>query len=147
MRLMMCRAVSIDYSPYLLRVGPARDAQRLGEGQEDAARARGEGGDGGRQDGLGEHQGVGQAQRGFAEQRDDVVRDAVTQSGLDEAASEEEGEGDEPRDLAGEGAEGAGEGQNAQAHADAEADERGGAQGERLLDARGGRLTASAGNK
>ena len=70
------------------RVRAAGEAERLGEREEDAACARGDRRDGRREQRLGKHERVRQAQRGLPEQADDAVRDAAAQTGLDEAARE-----------------------------------------------------------
>lgn len=88
--------VAHDLLGAVLRVGAAREAEGLGEGEEDAARARGDAGDRGREKALGGDEGVGEAERGLAEGAHDVVRDAVAEARLDEAAREPEGDGDEP---------------------------------------------------
>ena len=49
-----------------------------------------------RQQRLAEHQAVGEAQRALAKRRHNQVRDAVAQTSLDEAAGQEEGDGDQP---------------------------------------------------
>lgn len=116
----------------LLGFRAARDAESLGEGQEDAASTRREGGNGGREQSLRKDQRVGQAKRGLAEEGNDVVGDAVAETSLDETARQEEGERDEPGNLRREGAESGGEGQQAGHHGDAETDHRGGTKGKRL---------------
>mmetsp|Transcript_36950 Transcript_36950/g.93304 ORF Transcript_36950/g.93304 Transcript_36950/m.93304 type:complete len:585 (+) Transcript_36950:55-1809(+) len=104
----------------VLRAGAARDAQRLGQREEDAAGARGHGGDRGRQQRLRKDEGVGETQRGLAEQRHDGVRHTAAQARLDEGARKPEGDGDQPGNLAGEGAEGGSEGHRLGEHRGAE---------------------------
>mmetsp|Transcript_13441 Transcript_13441/g.21946 ORF Transcript_13441/g.21946 Transcript_13441/m.21946 type:complete len:321 (-) Transcript_13441:599-1561(-) len=100
----------------LLRVRAARHAERLCEGEEDATGARGEGGNGGGQERLGKDERIAEAEGGLAKDGNDGVGDAVTEAGLDETPSEEEGESDEPRNLRGEGAESSSEGEDAETH-------------------------------
>lgn len=117
----------------LVRLGAARHAQGFGEGKEDTARSRGEGGNSRREERFGEHQGVRQAERGFAEDGHDHVRDAVPEAGFDETAREEKRKRDEPRDLRRKRAERGAEGKQTGDHGDAEADQSRGTQGKRLF--------------
>ena len=71
-------------------------APHLGEREEDTTSAGSHGGNCGGQQSLGEHEGVGKAQRGLAEGRHDRICDAVAQTRLDEATSQPVGDGDEP---------------------------------------------------
>mmetsp|Transcript_2212 Transcript_2212/g.8667 ORF Transcript_2212/g.8667 Transcript_2212/m.8667 type:complete len:370 (-) Transcript_2212:28-1137(-) len=115
-------------------IGAARDAERLGEGQEDTTRACGQRRNGWREQSFGEHQGVGQTERGFAEQAHDFVRDAVAQTRLDEPAGEEERERNQPRNLARERRECSRERQQPGRHAHAEPDHRHRAERQRVRD-------------
>jgi len=116
----------------LVRFRTARHAERLGQGQENATRARRERGDSGSENRLGKDEGVGQAEGGLAEGGHDEVCDPVAKARLDEAARQEECQGNKPRNLRGERAERSGEREEARDHRDAETDKGGGAKRERL---------------